>query len=199
MMPRAISYDFVKTLFLRRAHRFREEREFANIFGYRNKELAVDLFNDIIGVAYLDGFGNPQCLIFPGTTKPGLHYLKDELGNPKGTFIMQPGQYPDCWTPGMHNGKYDAWIQAGFGVFNGWRDLNADGKLDYSGKTYTDCSGVDGHTTRFDIDIERVGAFSAGCQVLEDDKHFLTWYNIGLRTLDVHKIRKITYTLFQEQ
>lgn len=199
MIPTSLTYSFVKSMYSQKSFNFREENEFANLFGYRSKELVTDRFNDLVGIVYKDYFGNEQCLVFPATTKPGLHYLKDELGNPKGTFIMQPGQYPDCWMPGMHNGKYLAWIQSGPGVFKGWRDLNADGKLDYSGPTYTDSQGVDGHTTRFDVDVnDVVDRFSAGCQVLRDDKHFEAWYNLGLRTLEVFKIGKISYTLFQE-
>lgn len=198
-MITALTYDFIKSVYSQRGHVFHEENEYANIFGYRSKDLTPDHFNDIIGVAYKDSFGNNQCLVFPGTTKPGMHYLKDELGSPKGTFIMAPGQYPDCWTPGLHNGKYRAWIQAAANVFKGWRDLNSDGKLDMNGPLYSDTTGVDGHTTRFDMDVnDVVDNFSAGCQVLRDDKHFLIWFNVGLRTLEVFKISKIGYTLFQE-
>lgn len=200
MIPTAgFDYDFIKSNFLQKEYPFHEENEFVNIFGYRSKEILVDRFNDIVGIAYKDFFGNPECLVFPGTTKPGMHFLKDELGNPRGTFIMQPGHYKDCWMKGLHNGKYTAWIQAGPGVFKGWRDLDGDGRLDYSGQTYTDSQGVDGHTTRFDIDVtDYVDKFSAGCQVLRDDKHFEAWLNLGLRTLEVFKIDRISYTLFQE-
>lgn len=128
-----------------------------------------------------------------------MHYLKDELGNPKGTFIMAPGQYPQCWTSGLHNEKYQAWIQSGPAVFNGWRDLNLDGKLDMTGPLYSDCSAVNGHTVRVDSDVnDVVYNASAGCQVIRDGHHFETWLNIGLRTLEVFKIKKIGYALFQE-
>lgn len=199
MIPTSITYDFVKSMFSQKSFVFREENEYANLFGYRSKDLTLDHFNDLIGAAYKDYFGNKQCLVFPGTTKPGLHYLKDELGNPKGTFILAPGQHKDCWTPGLHNGKYQAWIQSGPNVFKGWRDLNSDGKLDMNGQLYTDTFGVDGHTTRFDIDVtDVVSNFSAGCQVIRDDKHFLVWFNIGLRTTEVFNKKTIDYTLFQE-
>lgn len=199
MVPTSITYDFIHSLYMQKSLPFREENEYANIFGYRSKDLILDHFNDLIGIAYKDSFGNKQCLVFPGTTKPGMHYLKDELGNPKGTFIMAPGHYPDCWLPGLHNGKYMAWIQASPNVFKGWRDLTLDGKLDMNGPLYSDTMGVDGHTTRLDMDVNDVVAnFSAGCQVVRDDKHFLAWFNLGLRTLEVFKTKTIGYTLFQE-
>src|SRR5678816_2471514 len=146
MIPTAITYDFIHSLFQQKSFLFREENEYTNIFFYLSKDLTPDHFNDLIGVAYKDYFGNKQCLVFPGTTKPGMHYLKDELGNPKGTFIMAPGQYKDCWMAGIHAGKYMAWVQSGPNVFKGWRDLNLDGKLDMNGLLYSDCQGVDGHT-----------------------------------------------------
>jgi len=199
MIPTALTYDFVRSLYLQKGFVFEEANEHANLFGYRSKDLAPDHFNDIIGVVFKDFFGNKQCLVFPGTTKPGMHYLKDELGNPKGTFIMAPGQHMKCWTPGLHNGKYQAFIQSAPNVFKGWRDLTLDGKLDMAGPIYSDTSGVDGHTTRFDINVTDVVAnFSAGCQVLRDDKHFEIWLNAGLRSLEVTGEKAITYTLFQE-
>lgn len=199
MIPTALTYDFIKSQFSQKGYIFREENEFANIFAFRSKELIVDRFNDIGGVALKDWFGNPQCLIFPCTTKPGLHYLKDELGNPRGTWITQPGQHHNCWKIGLHNGKYEALIQSGPGVFKGWRDLDSDGQFDYSGPTYNDSSGVDLHTTRFDVDVtDVVDRFSAGCTVIRDDKHFEVLLNLVKRTMEVFKITLVDYTLFQE-
>jgi hypothetical protein len=156
------------------------------------------MFNDLIGVSYLDAFSNKQCLIFKGTTKPGLRYLKDELGNPKGTFILQPGFHERCWGPGLHNGKSPAMVQFKPGVFRGWRDLDKDGQLDYTGQIYTDASGVNGHSTKNDINVERVGAFSAGCQVIQDDKEHAIWYNVGARAWEFEK-KAFSYALFQEK
>lgn len=195
---KTLNYDMVKAGYKAFNYPFREEKEFANLFGVRSKDLIVDQFNDALGVAYKDSFGNNQCLVFPGTTKPGLAYLKNEMANPGGTFIMAPGYYADCWMPGLHNG-HAAYIQSGPDVFKGWRDKDMDGKLTMSGALYSDCLGVDGHTTRYDIDVNNVvDKFSAGCQVCWDDKHHAVWYNLGLRTLELFKLRKISYALFVE-
>lgn len=194
-----LSYDLIKSLYQQKGYPVIKDNELVNVFGYRSKDLVLDQFNDLIGVAYKDFFGNRQCLVFPATTKPGLHYLKNELGNAEGTFILEPGYYADCWTPGKHAGKYDALIQAGPKVFKGRRDKNADGKLDLSGPLYDDCAGLDLHTTRFDINVNNVvDRFSAGCQVLFEDKHFLVLYNLIMRALEVSKGKTIGYALFQE-
>lgn len=193
-----ITYDFIKGLYEQNGHPFSKDNEIVNVFGYRSKDLVVDQFNDFIGAAYKDYFGDRQCLIFPATTKPGLHYLKEELGNPEGTFIVARGFHANCWIDGLHNGK-PALIQSGPGVFKGYRDRNADGKLDATGRIYTNSTGVDLHTTRRDINVTNVvDKFSAGCQVLWEDKHHQVLYNLALRTLEIQAIKKISYALFQE-
>jgi len=192
------NYDAMKLIYGNLGYSFDERKEAVNLFGVRSKDLLVDQFNDLLGVCYIDYFDNPQCLVFPGTTKPGLHYLKTELGNEAGTFILAPGYHKDCWTSGLHNG-HPSYTQSGPNVFKGYRDSNSDGKLDMSGKIYSDSTGVDGHTTRYDILVNNVvDRFSAGCQVCWFDKHHALWYNLGLRTFELYKINKISYTLFQE-
>jgi len=192
------NYDAMKLIYNEFGYSFDERKEFVNLFGIRSKDLLVDQFNDLLGACYIDYFGVKQCLAFPGTTKPGLHYLKNELGNQAGTFIMAPGFYKDCWAAGLHNSR-PAYVQSGPKVFKGYRDSNSDGKLDMSGKLYDDAMGVDGHTTRADILVNNVvDRFSAGCQVAWFDKHHSIWYNLGLRTFEVYKINKISYALFQE-
>ena len=192
------NYDLVKTMYRSMGYPFDERKEFVNLFGIRSKDLLLDQFNDLLGACYIDYFGEPKCLVFPGTTKPGLHYLKNELGNEEGTFIMAPGFYKDCWMSGLHNG-HAAYIQSRYGVFKGYRHKNSDGKLDLSGKIYDNALGVDGHTTRYDMLVNNVvDRFSAGCQVAWFDKHHSIWYNLGLRTFELYKITKISYALFQE-
>lgn len=200
MIPTAITYDFIKSMFGQKSFVFREENEYANLFGYRSKDLTVvDKFNDLLGVAYKDYFGNNQCLMFPGTTKPGMFYLQQQLGNQEGTWILAPGQYLDCWTPGLHAGKYLALIQSGAKVFKGWRDKTLDGKFDMNGQLYDDCTGVDFHTVRTDGDVnDVVFNASSGCQVVRDGRHFEVALNLVLRTFEVFPTNKINYTLFQE-
>jgi hypothetical protein len=197
-----ITYDFVKTAYQKYGYKFYDSGKYnVNLFGIRSKDPDVNLFNDILGVAYLDDFGTKQCLVFWGTTKPGLTYLKDKLGNPNGTGILIPGQYPKAWIIDFHNKgtehEHKAFRQAGPGVFKVWRDKNKDGKLDYSGPIYTDVSGLNGHTTR-DFEIVNVGGFSAACQVVRDDKEHRVWISVAERAAELYG-NIFTYTLFQEK
>lgn len=193
-----ITYDWIQQQYSAKGYPFITTGKFMpNYFGIRSKDMIVDEFNDVLGVAFLDGFGNKQCLTFEGTTKPGLYYLKNKLGNVKGTFILRPGYHKDCWIPGLHNGKTPALVQAAPGVFKGWRDNDADGQLDMTGPIYTDAGGVNGHTTSQLNEIEKVGAYSAGCQVVQDDKEHGIWYNVGNRAFEFYK-KRLSYALFQQ-
>lgn len=142
-----------------------------NIGGIRNDDLSVvDEFNDILWLAWEDDFGRDNLLIHRGTTKPGLYWLKNKMGNMNGTAILAEGYYFSCWTQGLHKGQYKALVQSDKAKFLVYRDNDRDGKFDISGKLYDDVSGLNGHTTSFINDKDRVGAYSAGCQVREDDK-----------------------------
>lgn len=198
-----IDYDFVKSMYMAKSYKFYDSGQYnVNLFGIRNKDLfTVNEFNDLLGVAYLDEFMNKQCLVFQGTTKPGLTVLKNKLGHPDGTMILCEGQHKRCWTIRMHNeGKasaHEAYGQIGPGVFRVWRDKDGDGQFDLSGPIYTNASGVNGHTTR-DFDVENVNDFSWGCQVVNDDKEHGIWLSVGKRSAELYG-NAFTYTLFRQQ
>ncbi len=191
-----VGYYDIKTLFKDRSFMFLEGNQQVNPFGFRN-EPEVDEFNDIIGVAYKDEWGNPHCPVFKGTTKPGLYWLgQDRMGHKDGTFILEHNkQFIDCWQVGKHK-DYPAIQQKGFGIFTGWRDNNKDGQLDYSGKIYTDVTGLNGHTTSFINKIDKVGAYSAGCQVIQFEPDFQIWYSVLRVHSRVHG-NSLNYALFK--
>ncbi len=198
-----LSYDQVKSFYVSKGYKFYDVGGYnVNLFGFRNKDLSiVDSFNDYIGVAYLDQFMNKQCLLFAGTTKPGLTGLKDKLGNAEGTAILIPGQYPKSLVLGKHNrGKeheHEALVQNGSGVFKTWRDSDLDGKFTTTGAVYTNVAGLNLHTTR-EHRIVRVGGFSMACQVVQDDKEHSILMNIVKRSAEWYPENKsYTYTLFQ--
>jgi len=166
-----------------------------NIFGIRNPEKQVDEFNDILGIAYIDSFGRPMVIVSPGTTKPGIYYLNNKLGNVKGTFILKEGYYKSCWKRGLHTGKYDALVQSPKSTFEGWRDNDSDGKLDMSGALYKDVTGLNYHTTSFINDKEKVGAYSAGCQVDQDDLDYIPKRAIIYKSMEIYG-DYVSYALF---
>lgn len=190
------TYHDIKSLYKQHGYPFREGTFNVNPFAIRARDMVVDEFNDIIGVVFIDNFLNYQCLTFKGTTKPGLYYLKNKLGNIDGTFILKPGFFPDCWVKGKHRGQYEALVQAGPGVFSGWRDADADGELDMHGTIYTNVTGLNLHTTSFVSEVDKVGPYSAGCQVVEDGRDFIVLKTICYKSIDLWK-PTLDFALFQ--
>jgi hypothetical protein len=192
-----LNYDLLEGAYKKRSFVFLKRPYEVNVGGIRSKNPVVNEFNDVLFIAYLDGFGQKQCLCFKGSTLPGLYYLKNKLGNVKGTFIVQPGQNINAWELSFHHigtpEQYEAYRQVG--TILGWRDDNADGKFDFSGPTYSDGQGVNGHHA---ADKAAVGAYSAGCFVVQDKEEHLIWIAPAKRHVELYG-NHINLTLFQEQ
>lgn len=183
----------VKLLFESLGHKFYDHGAYnVNLFGIRSKSNLVDQFDDILGIAFRDDFGNPIVLEHRGTTKPGLYWLRDKMGNENGTFILAPGQYRRCWKIGDHKG-YEALVQEG-SPFTGWRDGDQNGKIDPEGKLHQDVTGLNMHTTSFKNDVELVGAYSAGCQVRQKPEDHRMVIEILKRSAELYG-NSFSYTL----
>lgn len=190
-VKRPVTYDYIKELFLAHNYPFLENEILP--FGIRSKDTTVDKWNDTLGIVYPD----KQILAYSGTTDPGASPLARTEGvNPKGIFILQPGFYKNCWHKGKHKGKYDALVQFGYGIFKGWRDNDKDGKLDFSGPTQANVTGLNFHTTRWDKQVMHVGEFSHACQVVEVAKEYDT---IMSDVVFKSEQSLFSYALFQEK
>ncbi len=191
------AYSDIKRKYEEKGHQFFTGKYAINLFGIRQGYETVDEFNDILGMAFNDAFGNEVVLYHEGTTKPGYYWLKTKKGNSSGTAILQPGQYLNCWELGKHNGKYDALRQKGM-PFKVWRDGDSDGHLDVNGPTFTDVTGLNMHTTSFKTNIARVGAYSAGCQVRQHDEDHIVTMKILAKAFEIWKNPVFSYTLFDD-
>ena len=197
-----MTYQEIKSLYLKHGYPFYEGPYNVNNYARRNKDLTtVDKFNDVRGIAYQDAFGVQQCLEWAATTKPGLKPLSGGAMNPNGVAILMPGFYPKCWVIGKHNiGKeheHDALRQIGPGVFKVWRDNNKDGKFDFSGKVWMDVSGLNDHTTRAH-QINNVGGFSEACCVTQDDREHQIKMAICQRSAELYS-NVFSFALFQDE
>jgi len=192
-----LSYDDVKQVFLNKGYTFFDTGSYnLNLFGIRSGHPRVNEFNDWIGIVFKDALGNKQAIGFKASTDPGYYWLKHQLGNINGTAILCPGQYRHCWVVGTHQG-YEALQQSPGARFLVWRDNNANGILDESGPVYNDVSGLNCHTTSFRTEVDRVGRYSAGCQVIQDDLDFLIFLSIVRKSADMYG-NSFTYTLFRD-
>lgn len=197
-----LTYDQLRNMYLEKGYLFDEGKYRVNLGGFRNKDLdTVDQFNDTLFIAFKDSFANKQLLLWPGTTKPGLSYLQDTMGNFNGTAIVAPGQHLNCWKVGLHHrgqaNEYEAFEQAAPGAFKVYRDFNKDGKFDLTGKIYTDASGINGHHAAAG-ETFKVGPWSAGCQVWQEDKEHAIALTVAKRHVELY-VNLFHYTLFQLQ
>lgn len=190
-----MSYDAIKKRYEAHDYKFFSDPYALNLYGIRKGYKTVDEFNDILGVAFVDSFGNEVCLEHQGSTKPGLYWLKNKKGNINGTAILVPGQYLNCWKIGEHNGQYKALRQNG-NPFRVWRDGDSDGLFDIQGRHYTDVTGLNMHTTSFRNDTQKVGAYSAGCQVRQNWQDHEAIMGIIERAIEVWGNNVFSYTLF---
>lgn len=192
-----LTYNELKEVIKNKGHIFFESGPYdVNLYGIRSESLQVDEFNDILGIAFKDRFDNKINFMSEGTTKPGLYWLKKKMGNINGTAILIPGQYRGVWKISTHKG-YEALAQSKNGVFKVWRDNDADGQFDYNGKIYTDVTGLNMHTESLVADTEKVGAYSAGCQVRKDTNEHFAVIDL-LKTAASIYGNSFSYTLLEE-
>ena len=194
-----LSYMDLKIMCQTKSYAFFESGPYdVNLYGIRTRRTdVVDEFNDILGIAFTDEFGNQINWMSKGTTKPGIYWLGDlRKGNVNGTFIVAPGQHRRCWRLADHKG-YRSLVQSGPGVFKGWRDNDMDGKFDYHGDIYTDVTGLNMHRNSAIKDRDRVGAYSAGCQVRQSKNEHEAAIEILERSEEFHG-ELFSYTLFED-
>lgn len=194
-----MNYDVLQKLYSKNGYNFFDSGVYnVNIFGIRSEDRFADVFNDKIGVAFRDFTHSKRVLLFKATTDPGVYFLGGTMGNCNGTAILMPGQYRSCWKLGYHKGKYEALVQSEKSNFKVWRDNDMDGELDFSGDIYNDVTGLNCHTTSFVNEIDKVGAYSAGCQVIQDDIDFNIFLSIIKKSTQLYG-EYLSYTLFDEK
>lgn len=177
----------------------RDDKPFnLNLYGIRTDSNEVDTMNDWLGVMWVYQ-GNFTNLVFKGTTDPGLFYLgKDKMGNSEGTFmLLGQHQHFGLFKKGKHKGQYVALVQNSVAL--GLRDFNRNGKLDPVGGEIKEGHGINWHRARSIGRTEKVGPYSAGCQVNEtESEHQLLMKIIDLALREGWK-NSFSYTLFEEK
>jgi hypothetical protein len=132
-----------------------------NVTFLRNPDGKTNHFDDIVVIDWWDLHNTRNIHTWEITTDPGLYWLKKPM-NVNGTAIVCHDQFVrGAFIPGYHRG-YKAMVQNPKAVFKTWRDNDLDNIIDYGGKIYTDVTGLNWHHA---YNIEKVGPYSAGCQV----------------------------------
>ncbi len=157
-----------------------------HLIGIRSKANIPNKFDDAMIVVNGDTMKAYSC-----TTNPGTHWLQNLL-NPKGTALLVPGQYIDTWKIGMHQGKYEALVQAK--PVKVYRDGDKDLIAEETSITETGIFGINIHRANPSITSILIDRWSAGCQVLNNPADFKQLLDAAKATRQDY----VTYTLLRE-
>lgn len=196
LYSKCITQDF-KKLFEEKGYSFFTNGVYnLNIIGVRsnNNNQVTNNYDDYLIVDY----NTKSChkrQIYSITTEPGKHYMINPM-NLKGTAILVPGQYKGCYQIALHRGKYKALCQRK--PVKVYRDNNKD--LIYNMNFETIDKGLFGiniHRSNEAWTRQTVDQYSAGCQVFNNPKDFLSFMNICEKQRELYG-NSFTYTLITE-
>jgi len=182
-----------------------EKQQWLNKWGYKGRD-GKPLKEDNVAGANTN-FALSKCNecagrekqnIYVITTDPGVYYQNIRLLSSKGCAVIKPGQYINCYQLGTHKKPdHKALIQTG-GQITVYRDNDRDGIAESLGVEETGFFGCNIHEAKRLAKTEKIGAYSAGCQVFED------WFKkeefMGLcENFKTITGNKFTYTLIKEE
>lgn len=183
-----------------------EEPYKLNIVGVRNYNTNPNNFDDSMYVFYKDEDNNWKGKKYIITTDPSTKYLlKGGIGTfegKKSTAILPSGQYIDAFRIGKHRSSYDALVQNK--PICVYRDYNRNEILDFNIED-KDCGifGINIHRAKIGGaddslgNTEKIGDYSAGCQVFQNYMCFLEFMRLAKKQEDLYG-NKFTYTLIDK-
>ena len=197
LINKVLRADFEKTLKKKGYAYFTNGQYNLNIIGVRaDNSTVINKFDDYMVVEYKSSRGKEQ-LVYSITTEPGLYYMKNKLGNSKGTAILVPGQYRGCWQIGKHNGKYKALVQCK--PVKVYRDGNKDNIYDLNPQTIDNgLFGINIHRSNESFTRDTIDMYSAGCQVFNNPSNFKTFIEVCEKQRQRFG-NSFTYTLINEK
>ncbi len=191
------SYQHIKQVYEEKEYSFFTGAPFdLNILGVR---LVVDenKFDDIIGMAYIDGAGKECVKMWAATTDPGWYWLENPL-NKKGTAILVPGQYKGVYKIDYHNGQYEALCQRK-GKVRVFRDNDRDKEHDMKYNTIAKGDfGINIHRSNPYTESYQINKWSAGCQVFKRIRDFEQFMTLVSMEEKYHGNDTHTYTLLEK-
>ena len=192
------SCDF-KKLFEKKGYTYFEKGNYnMNIIGVRSNQnnKVTNKYDDCLVLIYNTETGWKR-QIYNITTEPGHSSMKAP-SNAKGTAILAPGQYREAYKIDKHNGKYDALCQRNK-VVKVYRDNNHDEVYDYKPETIdTGMFGINIHRSNETWTRSTVDGYSAGCQVFNDPKEFISFMVLVKKSAAIFG-NNFTYTLINEE
>ena len=192
------SFDFEK-LFKKKGYVYFNKGNYnLNIIGVRSNQnnKVTNRYDDCLVVIYNTNSGWKR-QIYTITTKPGSSLMKAP-SSAKGIAILAPGQYRGTYKIDKHRGKYDALCQRNKPV-KVYRDNNKDNVYDYNPEnTETGMFGINIHRSNEFWTRPTVDGYSAGCQVFNDPKEFISFMSLVKKSAAIYG-NCFTYTLINEE
>lgn len=192
------SFDFEK-LFKKKGYAYFNKGNYnLNIIGVRSNQnnKVTNKYDDCLVVIYNTESGWKR-QIYTITTDPGKSTIKAPA-SAKGTAILAPGQYRGTYKIDKHRGKYDALCQRNKPV-KVYRDNNKDDVYDYIPENIeTGMFGINIHRSNEFWTRTTVDNYSAGCQVFNDPKEFISFMNLVKKAAAIYG-NCFTYTLVTEE
>lgn len=199
LADKCLTYDFEK-LFKEKGYAYFTKGNYnLNIIGVRknNNNKVTNLYDDVLVLIYNTPTGKNVRQIYNITTEPGTYYMAKNLGNPKGTAILVPGQYRATWQIALHRGKYEALCQRK--PVKVYRDGNKDMIYDMNPKKIdTGIFGINIHRSDKLWTRTTVDQYSAGCQVFNSNTQFQAFLRFCKKQRDIYG-NNFTYTLINEE
>jgi hypothetical protein len=161
--------DKIKDFFIKYLQKKKIEKDEFLMIGIRNKEgLKTDVVNDFLGFIH-----NDEIFITPGSTDPGVYWITSSERIKQGTFHLKSQFHKNIWCIGTHKG-YEALVNDWRNCLptEGWRDANFNFEFDAKDLEVRGHFGINFHRMHPISIIDRVGKYSAGCQVVQDPKAF---------------------------
>lgn len=166
-----------------------------NIVGIRSANEMPNRFDDLLTVFYRDG-SRWQQHTFPATTDPGLYWLTARWGGLMGTAILKEGQYRSAYQIGYHKGQYEALVQRR--PVTVLRDYDRDGRHTFNtDREETGLFGINIHRAHAERSLMSVDAWSAGCQVVQNPRHFDELMTLAKKASETYG-NAFSYTLLHE-
>lgn len=146
-----------------------------NLFGMRDQlHQEDDVFNDRFGLWIP---GRNTVLITRCTTDPGYKATKEKEG---GAAHLADGFHPMIWAMDMHADSLPDFRHMAFCSRQNmgclptkiWRDRNRDTIKDSRDDEETGYYGINGHRASVQRDVQGIGLYSYGCQVVQNAKDF---------------------------
>lgn len=186
-----ITIDKFKETFNKKEYIWHIDRP--NIIGIRTSLQLPDVFNDILFMEY----EGKTFISTAFTTEPGIAMLSNPI-NDKGTALLVPNQYKNCWSLGFHKQRKEHRALVQVDVVSVYRDSDKDNLAEITNVTDKGLFGINIHGTRPDRLVKAIGEFSAGCQVFHRWEQKEDFIDI-LYTYKDKVNNKFTYTLLLEE